>query len=512
MSATLRPHQAESVLELLGIFSQHNSAVDLSDTGTGKTYVAMAVALALRLPTLVVCPKISISMWHRVAEQFGDSVSVVNYEKLRGGNTGFGRWEYQDIINSNRKEYFVCEICQQKIIDQPCYCHANGIHCAVLKKKALRYGKFSFHPAIKMLIFDELHRCSALDSLNADMLIAAKRQGIKTLGLSATAACGPLQMRALGYLLDLHGDKTERVELLSPKNSAVFDFDYWINHSRRKIPTFYSWAMKRGVKKHPTFRGLHWPLGAEKQKETLAEIRSQIIPSRGVRVTANEIPGFPECNITAELYDINNPEKVDAIYKEMEIPLNTLAEKSAGDDADFPLIKILRARQKIELLKVPVAVELTEDYLAKGYSVVLFVNFRQTIQELVERLSCPYIDGRVVGEERDNVLEHFQSNLCRKLVVNCDAGGISISLHDLDGNFPRVGLVFPNFSAASMRQVFGRLRREGGKSKSFYRVLLAAGTIEASSTYPKLRNKLNNLDALNDSDLQPDNIPLCKMQ
>lgn len=478
---------------------------------TGKTYVALAVAFSLRLPTLVVCPKISISMWHRVAEQFGDSVSVTNYEKLRTGKTPFGVWENQDkLAGSSDRRFFVCEYCQQKVELQnitPCYCHQEGIHCLNTKNKPRNFGTFKFSDAIRFLIFDEVHRCSALNSLNADMLIAAKRQGIKTLSLSATAACGPLQMRALGYLLDLHGDKTERVELLSPKNSAVFDFDYWINHPHRKILTFYSWAMKRGVKKHPTFRGLHWPLGAEKQKEVLAEIRSQIIPSRGVRVTADEIPGFPECDITAELYDIDAPGKLDGLYQEMETSLCALAEKSIGDAEDFPLTRILRTRQKIELLKVPVAVELTNDYLAKGYSVVLFVNFQQTIEELVERLSCPFIDGRVTGGEREAILENFQDNLCRELVVNCDAGGISISLHDLDGNFPRVGIVFPNFSAVSMRQVFGRLRREGGKSKSFYRVLLAAGTVEESSIYPKLRNKLNNLDALNNSDLCPNNLP-----
>jgi hypothetical protein len=63
----------------------------------------------------------------------------------------------------------------------------------------------------------------------------------------------------------------------------------------------------------------------------------------------------------------------------------------------------------------------------------------------------------------------------------------------------------PNHSAAKMRQLFGRLPRDGGKSTAYYRVLLAAKTIE-TNIHRALRTKLNNLDALNDADLNPGNL------
>src|SRR5437899_7480847 len=85
----LRPHQYPPAQQLFDILSREQSACDMSDTGTGKTYVATAVMTHLAIPTLVVVPKIAITSWHRVAATFGEQFSVTNYEKLRQGNSGF---------------------------------------------------------------------------------------------------------------------------------------------------------------------------------------------------------------------------------------------------------------------------------------------------------------------------------------------------------------------------------------------------------------------------------------
>src|SRR5690349_4187138 len=89
----LRPHQHGPAKRLLDILTNYPSAVDFSDTGTGKTYVAAAVANALKLPTLVVVPKVAITAWERAAAHFDDSFSVINYEMLRTGRTPYGKWD-----------------------------------------------------------------------------------------------------------------------------------------------------------------------------------------------------------------------------------------------------------------------------------------------------------------------------------------------------------------------------------------------------------------------------------
>jgi hypothetical protein len=172
---------------------------------------------------------------------------------------------------------------------------------------------------------------------------------------------------------------------------------------------------------------------------------------------------------------------------------------------------MLRAHQKIELLKTPIAVELAGDYMEKGYSVALFVNYRQTLEELCARLKTRcFIDGSVEGvRNRVHSIDQFQRNVNKAIIVNNKAGGIAVSLHDLDGDHPRVGLVFPCFSAETMQQVFGRLHRDGGKSKCHYRVMFAAGTMEVPM-HRAVSARLNNLEALNDADLRPENLRLTK--
>ena len=46
----------------------------------------------------------------------------------------------------------------------------------------------------------------------------------------------------------------------------------------------------------------------------------------------------------------------------------------------------LRARQKCELIKVPLFVELAEEAMENGMSIVLFMNFKDSIDALAERL------------------------------------------------------------------------------------------------------------------------------
>lgn len=475
----LRPHQIDPAKELLEILRVFDAAVDMSDMGIGKTYIAAWVAAQLHIPTLVVCPKISISAWHRAAAAFGDTLSVINYEALRTGNHPFGNWSR---AARPREIYFQCINCQRRFKPEedipPCYCRTDGIHGFETRRKSQSRGSFNFHPAVGCIIFDEVHRCSGIDSLNAEMLIGAKRGGKRILGLSATPGTSPLHFRALGFALGLH-----------------------------KLGDFFTWASRLGVRRIPG-GGFKWMVSAAQQKIVMAALRASIIPERGIRVTIDSIPDFPECDITAELYNLKGSERIEELYAQMADAIKQLRNTMLDDKSpDHPLTKLLRAQQEIELLKIPIAEELTADYLAKGFSVAIFTNYSQTITELSKRLKTKLIiDGSPHGvKNRDESIEKFQDNTGRVILANSKAGGVSISLEDRDGEHPRVGLVFPGTSATDFRQVCGRLRRHGGKSKSHYRILFA-DTPSDRAIHRNLSPKLDNLDALNDSDLTPENL------
>lgn len=478
----LLTYQVEPVHCLIAALSLHNAALDASDCGVGKTYHAAAVVRHLADPTLVVCPKISVTAWGRALDDMRTSADVQNYEMLATGRTPYGRWEHPLPKTADRKWEYVCECCQLRVDlvrTSRCPVRPSGIHCIHPKKTPHNYGKFIWHEAIKFLIFDEVHKCGGLDSLNADMLTAAKRQNITTLALSATAADSPLCLKALGYVLGLHGGPS----------------------------CFFNWARARGCSR-PVFGGLHFLVSEQRKKQIMSAIHADLFPSRGVRVRVNDIPGFPECRVTAELYDLENSGRIDELYATMDEAIRLLNETKAGDAcAENPLTMLLRASQQIELLKVPLFVALHDEATEAGFSVAIFVAYTQTLEELMKRLKVSAcIRGGQSPMERTKWIDKFQSNEEKTIIANIAAGGVSVSLHDLHGR-KRLGLASLHPSAVKMRQVFGRLPRAGALSPSLYRIPLVAGTCE-EKTHKRLVSKLNSLDALNDADLCAANLPL----
>tara|TARA_E500000331_G_scaffold270821_1_gene262419 strand:+ start:129 stop:392 length:264 start_codon:yes stop_codon:yes gene_type:complete len=82
------------------------------------------------------------------------------------------------------------------------------------------------------------------------------------------------------------------------------------------------------------------------------------------------------------------------------------------------------------------------------------------------------------------------------------AGGTGLSLHDETGEYPRVSLISPSFSAIDLRQCLGRVHRATGKSPSIQKIVFASGTVEMR-VCKLVRAKLNNLDLINDDEMNP---------
>jgi superfamily II DNA or RNA helicase len=159
---TLYAEQVVHAKRLAQSLLKHRAALDSSQTGCGKTLIAVETARALGKIPLVVCPKIVIPSWKSTLEEQGvENKGVINYEKLRTGRSGYGKFE---------KKQFVWTI-----------------------------------PEDSLVIWDEVHRCQGQSSQNAKMLIAAK--SMYNLCLSASAAEDPTEMRALGHILGLHNLK-----------------------------------------------------------------------------------------------------------------------------------------------------------------------------------------------------------------------------------------------------------------------------------------------------------------
>jgi superfamily II DNA or RNA helicase len=252
--------------------------------------------------------------------------------------------------------------------------------------------------------------------------------------------------------------------------------------------------------------GLEFTEDMRLRQKVLKKLHTDIFVNRGVRLVRDTIPGFPESEIIAECYNMDDEDvkRINEAHKEMKEELKRLAQQMKVDKAS-ELTAILRARQQIELIKVPLFIDMVEEGLENGMSVVVFVNFTETLQALAKRLNTQCVfDGKTKDEIRQQNVDDFQSGKEKVILVNVASGGAGLSLHDIHGLNPRLALISPSYSAVLMRQATGRVWRENSKSKSVQKIVFVADTVE-EAVCKNVQEKLKNLDLLNDGDLDYEN-------
>lgn len=434
----LKPWQINAVSKIVSAINKWNCAVDGSELGLGKTYTACAVARELNMKIAVICPKAVKESWRRVIKNhFNMQDSCIDITNYESLRTG----------NTKNKmaSYF--------------------------KVPKSRRKKFIWKlPKNTLIIWDEAQRLKNYKSKNSKTCMEAFKQGYKMLFCSATLASNPLDLKTVG----------ECIKLFSG------------------FKQYYSWATDHGCT-----RGYFGGLEFNYNKKALIKLHNDVFVNRGIRLLRDSIKDFPECQISANCYDIGNEDtlKANNIYAEMQNELIAIEKRRKKDIGAIKLVTLLRARQKVEMLKVPILVEMTENSIENGMSVVIFCNFTETIEALSTRLNTECIvNGTIKEKIRQKNIDNFQNGQERVILVNISAGGSGLSLHNINGNYPRKALICPNYSAILMRQATGRIWRTGSKTKCIQEILFIANTIE-EEVCKKVNIKLNNMDLLNDGDL-----------
>ena len=99
-----------------------------------------------------------------------------------------------------------------------------------------------------------------------------------------------------------------------------------------------------------------------------------------------------------------------------------------------------------------------------------------------ELKETPGDTGQTTLVNRDLAINAFNFGLSRVLVLNIAAGGEGISLHDQDGQYPRVGLLSIPESSTHLIQALGRNDRVGAKSVGLNRILFVPTQWKSVST------------------------------
>jgi len=197
-------------------------AVDLSDMGTGKTYMDLAAAIATGRKIIVVCPTVGENGWRKAFAHFGaEPHFITTYEALRGN------WR-QNIVSIDEEK-----------------------------------DRFEWHNRSSiLLILDEIQSCRHQTSLTFKLCSAAIRQGIPIIAASATIATSPLEYRFAGRITGLHNGENDWIRFLA-------------QHGCRQFGQTWKWdqRMSHLVKiNHQLFPGGGKPArGARVRKEDLGD-------------------------------------------------------------------------------------------------------------------------------------------------------------------------------------------------------------------------------------------------
>lgn len=463
--AKLKPHQVGEAAHLAAVLEKQGAALSASGTGTGKTYSALGAVFDLNLRPFIICPKAVIPGWERAIKHFGKedkTLAIANYDLVKTGKIIKKR------PSKRSKLGFVVEHVENPYIEL-------GTH--------YNYSRFKWKlPPDGVVVFDEAHRCKNRDSINTELMIAAANDHVPTVMLSATIGESPIKLYAIAYKLGIYS----------------------------KLNAFYSWAQGYGcgdkiVRRNPEVKVFDF-MGSRKD---LQRLHDAIFPKYGTRIRAEDIPDFPENFIMPEIVDMNDDAgKTQQLYDKMELELVKLESEKSAYGSNQLTIRI-HFRREIEMLKVPILVDMTSDLIESGNSVVIFVSFTATLEALCQKLmksglmnkKCCIFGGNNAQQNEAN-RKAFHEDHERVIVCNIQASREGIDLHDINGDYPRVSLLTPSDNAQDTLQCLGRIHRIGGKTKCVQKFVFCANTIE-EKVAENVRRKINNIHALNDGDFAP---------
>ena len=444
LEAKLLEYQVEPARQLLRALNEgekewgYPGAWDTSDMGTGKTYQSLAAAIATGLEVAVVCPLAVIPAWGRAFAHFGHKPLFV--------------LNYESLRTGNRK-----------------WCKIENIDGG-------RQFAWKMEPKDTIFVFDEAHTMKSIGKRTQALGIAAIRQRFPIIMASGTLSRDPTEMRASGRIVGLHKGK---------ESFEHFMLDHHCRHNGGK-----NWKF----------------VGGKFGRQKLADIHRKVFPARGCRVRIADLGDrFPETQIMAESFETGETQKIAQAFKDAEEMCDRMRQQgmNEGEIARRRSSAYMAAWHQSERLKVPSIVEMARQEIEAGRSVAIFCNFIDVRIALMEALNtkCAIYGGQNPFD-RERCIGDFQADRQRVIVANIDAGGVGVSLHDINGDFPRTSIILPTNKVVSITQALGRVHRAGGKSRSRQIVFYAAGTVE-DEICAVIRTRMAQIQTLNDGEMYP---------
>lgn len=436
----LRAHQVTPSRQLLRALENgeaewgYPGAVDLSEVGVGKSYMDSAAALATGRQPITLCPSVGVAGWQRAFQVFGREPRFVGtYEAVRGG------WRPQ--IGEFKGAYF----------------HWKD-------------------PSNAVLILDEAQMVKGKESMTTAAVGGAIIQRIPIIAASATLAATPLDMRIAGRITGLHTGGADWKRFLAETGC-------WYDEKEGR----WKWDSRR--------------------RDVLEEINGLWIPARGCRLTKAETGPQAGSTLRPLPLDCDDADSINADWADLQDKLKHMEHATDPQGRKrFPREVITATRRagrmknwkRTEIALVPAVAERVRQCVQEGKSVVVFFSFTEARERMGKLLKtrAGFYGGQSL-KQRQRIEADFQAGRERILLCNIGAGGASVSLHDLTGEFPRETFIFPTDNPVKMGQAPGRVDRDGGLTHSLQWIPHIRGGLMEQMIKSTLR-KLSQMKALND--------------
>lgn len=496
-TGALLEHQIEHSERLNYVLDTKGSAGDTSPPGRGKTYVASACAKKQNLPVLVFCPKAAISIWWRVLRAWGVPVATItNYDMARSSHSDtIVKW--YDMRNGYTEDTTVCPwITKEKV--RPKATSNNKSNKSLLTTKDSI--NFRWHLPYKcFIIFDEEHVGKNIHTQTFSFIKgavqASRRQGHKTLFLSATPIEKKVNLKSILYFLGLISrpdmnavNSFFRERMGSTEMTDIHKYLYAVDPtdprkstgSMSSMPDAY---IPDGIVND--VRPIAFPMTEEATKQ-IAERNKEILLLRErlrERVYDNTLGSINANRRFVESYKVDKAEEL-AI---------------AGFKGTFPVPEV-NPETKIPTGKITY----------KGFKrVAIFVNYKSTLHDLAHRLSTqtgtidgreqhlgPYISvlhGDQSKQESDQAALDYNTGKTKILISTIRKGGLSLSFHDTIGDKETLVIIFPPTSATDLLQTLGRHFRTNIMSSVTQVILFTLGDKIEESIRDALASKMDDI-------------------
>jgi hypothetical protein len=436
------------------ILNSFNFYVDGSEMGTGKTYIAAAHAITRQLPVIVLCPKIARQAWLEVCAIYGISLwdlletgGVITYDTMRSVKGHQPRHGLLERDDSTKPPTF---------------------RATPLLTEIIRSGV--------LVIFDE---CQKLKN-DGDQYHAAKvvMRQLYTVGgrsraafLSGTSMNKPEHaknfLKFVGFIQqrNLYSKIQGQVRL-----EGVDELHSWARLINPK-------GLESFMLSHP-FRSTSvgskdyvFQLYAEVIRPGVMSIMPSLKLDKDVKNGYYRLEPEDEMKYTKGISSLASV----AYYNESTGTIVRTKENMGA--ITTALMTIQDAKKKAMARKA------REDLMANpNCKVVLFADYYKPIEDesistidyLLQALADFHpleLTGRVNENRRSENVSRFQEQNAnyRVIVGNPKVGGLSINLHDITGNFPRIMYIMPGYSINELHQATGRISRDGLIGKAIIR-------------------------------------------